>query len=68
MQERSHISNAVTELEIGAENLKHKDDKYDETTTVWAPGTIEHGDEEEADAKQETNPGQISGQQEAQLK
>ena len=32
MQERSHISNAVTELEIGAENLQNKDDNNTKVT------------------------------------
>ena len=67
MQERSHISNAVTELEIGAENLQNRDDNIDKATTVQAPGTIEHVEKGEADAKQETNPGQNCRQEEAQL-
>jgi hypothetical protein len=68
MQERSQTSNAITELEIGADNLQNKNDKNDKDTTTCPPGTVEHVDEEEADAKQETEPGQNCGQEEASLK
>ena len=62
MQERSQISKAVTELQIGAENLQHKDNNIVKANTVRAPVTIEHVEKKEADAKQETNPGQDSRQ------
>ena len=68
MQERSQISSAVTELEIGDENLENKDDNHDKDTSVWAPGTIEHVEKEEADTKQENNPGQNWWQEETCLK
>ena len=67
MQERSQISSAVTELEIGAENLKIRMITIQRSPQIWAPRTIEHVEEEEADSKQETNPGQNSRQQEQQL-
>ena len=51
MQERSQISSAVTELEIGAENLQNEDDKHDKDTSTWPPGTIEHVEKDEADTK-----------------
>ena len=67
MHERSQISIAVTELVIGAENLENTDASISKDFTEWSPNTTYNVEKEEADAKQETNPGHFCGQEDAQL-
>jgi hypothetical protein len=56
-QDMSHISNAFTELEIGAEHLQKSYCNITEVVLIALPDIIEHVEKEETDAEQVSNPG-----------
>ena len=58
-QHRSQISRAVTELEIGAEDLEKTNSDIVDCFMMALPAVIEHVEEEEDCAEQDANPGKF---------
>ena len=55
-QERSHISRAFTEFEIGAEDLEKAYCDITETVMIALPDVIKHVEKDDTGAEQEANP------------